>query len=115
MRFRKACLTASACDGGRTLGLYLPAPRHLGCVKTRPAERATYGLIYTFRVRRVSALACLLLGLNVVGHAEGADDLAQFCPGAAEWRTEHPEQLAMDLVRRDEGASFTDPALRLEL
>lgn len=66
-------------------------------------------------MRRISVLACLLLGLNFVVHAAGGSDLAQVCPGAATWRAEHPEQLAVDLERRDEGAAFAEPALRLEL
>jgi hypothetical protein len=67
------------------------------------------------RVSSVSALAWLFLGLDVICHAEGTNDLAQICPGAAKWRAEHPEQLAVDLERRDRGATFTDLALRQEL
>lgn len=66
-------------------------------------------------VLRASALACLIFGFNVVGHAEEATELSQVCPGAAKWRAEHPEQLAADLERRDEGATFTDLPLRQEL
>ena len=49
------------------------------------------------------------------GDRPGAAELAQMCPDAAKWRTEHPKQLLVELEHRDEAATLTDPALRREL